>query len=168
MAVSCRRSNSVTLTDRQRSAARASAPNISLRTAFSPKAFGMILRRRRSSTNRRSPPGETEGHPAPGANRRSRPARHPRSCCVLEQALLAAQLIKDDGAGAQALGNIAAILAGAGRVDESLQLAQSIKDDFWRDNHTRSLSHYLGHKNLQSTAVYTALAPDRFKEFWRG
>jgi type 1 fimbriae regulatory protein FimE len=32
---------------------------------------------------------------------------------------------------------------------------------------TRSLAHYLGHRNLQSTARYTALAPDRFKGFWR-
>jgi len=35
------------------------------------------------------------------------------------------------------------------------------------DGHdTRSLAHYLGHRNLQSTARYTALAPDRFKDFW--
>jgi hypothetical protein len=26
---------------------------------------------------------------------------------------------------------------------------------------------YLGHRNLQSTARYTALAPDRFKGFWK-
>jgi type 1 fimbriae regulatory protein FimE len=32
---------------------------------------------------------------------------------------------------------------------------------------TRSLAHYLGHRNLQSTAKYTALAPDRFKGFWK-
>jgi type 1 fimbriae regulatory protein FimB/type 1 fimbriae regulatory protein FimE len=32
---------------------------------------------------------------------------------------------------------------------------------------TRSLAHYLGHGNLQSTARYTALAPDRFKGFWK-
>jgi type 1 fimbriae regulatory protein FimB/type 1 fimbriae regulatory protein FimE len=31
---------------------------------------------------------------------------------------------------------------------------------------TRSLAHYLGHRNLQSTARYTALAPDRFRGFW--
>jgi hypothetical protein len=30
---------------------------------------------------------------------------------------------------------------------------------------TRSLAHYLGHRNLQSTARYTALAPDRFAKF---
>jgi len=30
-----------------------------------------------------------------------------------------------------------------------------------------SLAHYLGHRNLQSTARYTALAPDRFAKFWR-
>jgi type 1 fimbriae regulatory protein FimB/type 1 fimbriae regulatory protein FimE len=36
------------------------------------------------------------------------------------------------------------------------------------DGHdTRSLAHYLGHANMQSTARYTALAPDRFKDFWR-
>ena len=39
---------------RQRSAARTSAPNMSLSTGFSPKPFGMILSRRRSSTKRRS------------------------------------------------------------------------------------------------------------------
>ena len=32
---------------------------------------------------------------------------------------------------------------------------------------TRSLAHYLGHRNLQSTARYTALAPDRFAKFWK-
>ena len=32
---------------------------------------------------------------------------------------------------------------------------------------TRSIAHYLGHRNLQSTARYTALAPDRFKDFWQ-
>jgi type 1 fimbriae regulatory protein FimE len=32
---------------------------------------------------------------------------------------------------------------------------------------TRSLAHYLGHRNLQSTARYTALAPDRFRGSWK-
>jgi len=32
---------------------------------------------------------------------------------------------------------------------------------------TRSLAHYLGHRNLQSTAKYTALAPGRFRDFWK-
>jgi len=31
---------------------------------------------------------------------------------------------------------------------------------------TRSLAHYIGHRSLQSTARYTALAPDRFAKFW--
>jgi transcriptional regulator GlxA family with amidase domain len=32
---------------------------------------------------------------------------------------------------------------------------------------TRSLQHYLGHKNIQHTVRYTELAPDRFKGFWK-
>jgi type 1 fimbriae regulatory protein FimE len=32
---------------------------------------------------------------------------------------------------------------------------------------TRSIAHYLGHRNLQSTARYTALSPHRFKDFFR-
>jgi site-specific recombinase XerD len=32
---------------------------------------------------------------------------------------------------------------------------------------TRSLAHYLGHQNLQSTARYTALVSDRFAKFWQ-
>jgi Phage integrase family len=36
------------------------------------------------------------------------------------------------------------------------------------DGHdTRSLAHYLGHRNLQSAEKYTALAPDRFAGFWK-
>jgi type 1 fimbriae regulatory protein FimE len=32
---------------------------------------------------------------------------------------------------------------------------------------TRSLQHYLGHKNIAHTVRYTELAPDRFKTFFR-
>jgi integrase len=32
---------------------------------------------------------------------------------------------------------------------------------------TRSLQAYLGHKNIQNTTRYTALAPDRVKNFWK-
>lgn len=36
------------------------------------------------------------------------------------------------------------------------------------DGHdTRSLQHYLGHKNIQHTVRYTELSPDRFREFWK-
>jgi type 1 fimbriae regulatory protein FimB/type 1 fimbriae regulatory protein FimE len=31
---------------------------------------------------------------------------------------------------------------------------------------TRSLQHYLGHKNIQHTVRYTELSPHRFKDFW--
>lgn len=32
---------------------------------------------------------------------------------------------------------------------------------------TRSLQHYLGHKNISHTVRYTEMAPDRFKRFWK-
>ena len=32
---------------------------------------------------------------------------------------------------------------------------------------TRALQAYLGHRNIQNTTRYTALAHDRFKSFWR-
>ncbi|MFZ0150036.1 MAG: tyrosine-type recombinase/integrase [Xanthobacteraceae bacterium] len=36
------------------------------------------------------------------------------------------------------------------------------------DGHdTRALQAYLGHKNIQNTTRYTALAQDRFKGFWK-
>jgi site-specific recombinase XerD len=39
---------------------------------------------------------------------------------------------------------------------------------FANDGHdTRSLQHWLGHKNISNTAMYTAMSSDRFKDFWR-
>lgn len=36
------------------------------------------------------------------------------------------------------------------------------------DGHdTRSIQSYLGHRNIQHTVLYTELAPDRFKNFWK-
>jgi site-specific recombinase XerD len=36
------------------------------------------------------------------------------------------------------------------------------------DTHdTRAIQGWLGHRSITSTAVYTALAPNRFKDFWR-
>jgi type 1 fimbriae regulatory protein FimE len=32
---------------------------------------------------------------------------------------------------------------------------------------TRSIQHYLGHRNIQHTVRYTELSPDRFKHFWK-
>jgi site-specific recombinase XerD len=32
---------------------------------------------------------------------------------------------------------------------------------------TRAIQAYLGHRNIQNTTRYTALAPERFKEFFR-
>src|SRR5262249_19017288 len=36
------------------------------------------------------------------------------------------------------------------------------------DGHaTRSLQHYLGHKNIHHTVRYTDISPDRCRDFWR-
>jgi type 1 fimbriae regulatory protein FimB/type 1 fimbriae regulatory protein FimE len=32
---------------------------------------------------------------------------------------------------------------------------------------TRSIQHFLGHKNIQHTVRYTEMVPDRFKNFWK-
>lgn len=32
---------------------------------------------------------------------------------------------------------------------------------------TQAIQHYLGHRSIASTVRYTALAPDRFKRFWK-
>jgi site-specific recombinase XerD len=32
---------------------------------------------------------------------------------------------------------------------------------------TRAIQGWLGHRSITSTAVYPALAPNRFKDFWR-
>ena len=32
---------------------------------------------------------------------------------------------------------------------------------------TRAIQHYLGHKNIQHTVLYTQLAADRFNDFWK-
>lgn len=32
---------------------------------------------------------------------------------------------------------------------------------------TRSIQHYMGHRNIQHTVRYTELAPERFKGFWK-
>jgi site-specific recombinase XerD len=33
---------------------------------------------------------------------------------------------------------------------------------------TRAIQAWLEHRSITSTAIYTALAPNRFKHFWRG
>lgn len=31
---------------------------------------------------------------------------------------------------------------------------------------TRAIQHYMGHRNIQNTVVYTQLSADRFQDFW--
>lgn len=33
---------------------------------------------------------------------------------------------------------------------------------------TQALQAWLGHRNIQHTVRYAELAPDRFRDFWRG
>src|SRR4030095_10329111 len=35
-----------------------------------------------------------------------------------------------------------------------------------RNLYTRTIQHYLGHRNIQHTVRYTELAPQRFQDFW--
>ena len=62
-------------------------------------------------------------------------------------------------------------LKNTGRVGPSIHphmLRHSTGFKLANDGHdTRSLAHYLRHRNLQSTAKYTALAPGRFADFWK-
>jgi type 1 fimbriae regulatory protein FimB/type 1 fimbriae regulatory protein FimE len=62
----------------------------------------------------------------------------------------------------------AAVLADLGIKARAHMLRQAGGYKLANDGHdTRSLQAYLGHKNIQNTTRYTALAPDRFKNFWK-
>ena len=60
-----------------------------------------------------------------------------------------------------ALGIAGQIAAAMGRHACGYKLANDGQD-------TRAVQHYLGHRNIQHTVRYTEMAPDRFKDFWRG
>ena len=58
--------------------------------------------------------------------------------------------------------------AGFGFLIHSHMLRHSCGYKLANDGHdTRAIQHYLGHRSIQSTVRYTALAPDRFKGFWK-
>jgi integrase len=62
----------------------------------------------------------------------------------------------------------AAASAGLGIKAHAHMLRHACGYKLANDGHdTRSLQAYLGHKNIQNTTRYTALAPDRFKGFWK-
>jgi len=59
-------------------------------------------------------------------------------------------------------------VAGFGFLVHSHMLRHSTGYKLANDGHdTRAIQDYLGHKSIASTVRYTALAPDRFKHFWR-
>ena len=47
-------------------------------------------------------------------------------------------------------------------------LRHACRFELANDGHDTRALHYLGHKNIQHTVRYTDMAPDRFKDFWRG
>jgi len=58
--------------------------------------------------------------------------------------------------------------AGFGFLVHSHMLRHSTGYKLANDGHdTRAIQDYLGHRSIASTVRYTALAPDRFKHFWR-
>jgi type 1 fimbriae regulatory protein FimE len=83
-------------------------------------------------------------------------------------------LFVSERGGAMTASNVRKLVAVAGR---QAQIAFPVHPHMLRhacgfklanDGHdTRSLQHYLGHKNIAHTVRYTELAPDRFKGFWR-
>ena len=65
---------------------------------------------------------------------------------------------------ADAIGNADAVLK---RAEAE---CKALKDEFKSRgllHDTRAIQAYLGHRNIQNTTRYTALAPQRFKEFFR-
>jgi site-specific recombinase XerD len=62
----------------------------------------------------------------------------------------------------------AAIVARLGIKAHAHMLRHACGYKLANDGHdTRALQAYLGHRNIQNTARYTALAQDRFKSFWK-
>jgi hypothetical protein len=62
----------------------------------------------------------------------------------------------------------AAAAAGLGIKAHAHMLRHACSYKLANDGHdARSLQAYLGHRNIQNTTRYTALAPDRFRTFWR-
>lgn len=62
----------------------------------------------------------------------------------------------------------AAIAADLGIKAHAHMLRHACGYKFANDGHdTRAIQAYLGHRNIQNTTRYTALAPQRFKEFFR-
>jgi type 1 fimbriae regulatory protein FimB/type 1 fimbriae regulatory protein FimE len=58
--------------------------------------------------------------------------------------------------------------AGFGFLVSSHMLRHSCGYKLANDGHdTRAIQHYLGHRSIVSAVRYTALAPDRFKSFWK-
>ena len=62
----------------------------------------------------------------------------------------------------------AAIVADLGIKEHAHMLRHACGYKLANDGHdTRAIQAYLGHRNIQNTTRYTALAPQRFKEFFR-
>jgi site-specific recombinase XerD len=62
----------------------------------------------------------------------------------------------------------AAIAADLGVKAHAQMLRHACGYKLANDGHdTRAIQAYLGHRNIQNTTRYTALAPRRFKEFFR-
>jgi type 1 fimbriae regulatory protein FimB/type 1 fimbriae regulatory protein FimE len=71
-------------------------------------------------------------------------------------------------AGYQRMVARAGVVAGFPFLIHSHMLRQSCGYKLANDGRdTRAIQHYLGHRAIASTVRYTALAPDRFKGFWR-
>jgi integrase len=62
----------------------------------------------------------------------------------------------------------AAVVVGARLLPDDRAVRHACGYKLANDGHdTRAIQAYLGHRNIQTTTRYTALAPQRFKEFFR-
>jgi hypothetical protein len=48
-----------------------------------------------------------------------------------------------------------------------VQFGETPPVHFLTPHDTRAIQGWLGHRSITSTAVYTALAPNRFRDLWR-
>jgi type 1 fimbriae regulatory protein FimB/type 1 fimbriae regulatory protein FimE len=122
---------------------------------------------------RRSKSGSVSVHPVGGKELRAlrrlkRETQQKRETAGSIYIFVSERLAPLSTAGFQRMVARAGESAGFNFLVHSHMLRHSCGYKLANDGHdTRAIQHYLGHKSINSTVRYTALAPDRFKGFWK-